>query len=326
MTHAVTHPITPDIVQVQLPLPFALRIVNVYLIRDGGGWAVVDTGLHTDEGEAAWRAAFDTLAITPGDLTQIVVTHHHPDHYGMAGWLCEWNKRDIPVRIMARELAMIRQVWWRDDGQREEFSVLSRQAGVGDAMLTSFIAITAQIRARTRPAPVNIETLHDGDVLRIGARTFRVLEAPGHSVGQALLYDEADALLLSADHVLLKITPNVGLWPGSDADPLARFIESLTALRDLPVRLALPGHKALIHDWRGRIDELLHHHDERLALIRAAAQDATAFQVALAIFPFERFTPHEQRFAVAEALAHLEHLRLRGDLQREEHDGVWVYR
>jgi glyoxylase-like metal-dependent hydrolase (beta-lactamase superfamily II) len=115
------------------------------------------------------------------------------------------------------------------------------------------------------------------------------------------------------------------LWPGSDADPLARFVESLTTLRALDVRLALPGHKGLIHDWRGRIDELLHHHDERLAHIRAAAQGATALEVALTIFPFERFTPHEQRFAVAEALAHLEHLRLHGDLRREEHDGVWRY-
>jgi glyoxylase-like metal-dependent hydrolase (beta-lactamase superfamily II) len=323
MTH---HPIAPDIIQVQLPLPFALRIVNAYLLRDDGGWAVIDTGLHTDEGEAAWRAAFDALAIRPGDLTQIVVTHHHPDHYGMAGWLCAWNGRDIPVHIMARELAMIQQVWWRETGQREEFTALSHLAGVDDAMLESFLHISAEIRARTRPQPSDIRTLHDGDHLRIGARDLRIIEAPGHSVGQALLYDEADALLFSADHVLLKITPNVGLWPGADADPLARFIDSITTLRDLPVRLALPGHKALIEDWRGRIDELLHHHDERLAHIRAAAHGKTAMDVALAIFPFERFSPHEQRFAVAEALAHLEHLRLRGDLRRENvADGAWVY-
>jgi glyoxylase-like metal-dependent hydrolase (beta-lactamase superfamily II) len=319
------HPVTDDIVQIQLPLPFALRIVNVYLIHDDGGWAVVDTGLHTDEGEAGWRAAFDALAIRPGDLTRIVVTHHHPDHYGMAGWLCGWNARATPVHIMARELAMIQQVWWRDEGQREAFGALSRRAGVDDAMLESFVDISAEIRARTRPHVTAVETLHEGDRLRIGGREFRTIEAPGHSVGQALLYDEADALLLSADHVLLKITPNVGLWPGSDADPLARFVESLTTLRALDVRLALPGHKGLIHDWRGRIDELLHHHDERLAHIRAAAQGATALEVALTIFPFERFTPHEQRFAVAEALAHLEHLRLHGDLRREEHDGVWRY-
>jgi glyoxylase-like metal-dependent hydrolase (beta-lactamase superfamily II) len=227
---------------------------------------------------------------------------------------------------MARELAMIQQVWWRDEGQREEFSALSRCAGVGDEMLASFLHISAEIRAHTRPHVTQVETLRDGEMLRIGARTFRVIEAPGHSVGQALLYDATDALLLSADHVLLKITPNVGVWPGSDDDPLARFIESLTTLRALDVRLALPGHKDLIRDWRGRIDELLYHHEERLGYIRAAAQDATALEVALAIFPFERFSPHEQRFAVAEALAHLEHLRLRGDLRRADVDGVWRYR
>lgn len=324
-SHPAIHHITNDIIQVQLPLPFALRIVNVYLIQDGGGWAVVDTGLHTPDGEAAWRAAFDALAIRPGDLTRIIVTHHHPDHYGMAGWLPLWNGVDIPIATMPRELMLIQQTWWREGGQREDFEALMAHAGITPQLQIGFFEIGVEIRNHTRPHPAHIDTLHDGDLLHIGRRRLRVIEAPGHSIGQALLYDEADALLLCADHVLMRITPNIGLWPSSDADPLARFIESLTALRGLEVRLALPGHKALIHDWRGRIDELLHHHEERLDLIRGAAHGASAFEVAQAIFPFDHFSPHEQRFAIAEALAHLEHLQLAGALRRDNDDGVWMY-
>jgi glyoxylase-like metal-dependent hydrolase (beta-lactamase superfamily II) len=141
------------------------------------------------------------------------------------------------------------------------------------------------------------------------------------------LYDAVDKLLFCADHILLKITPNVGLWPGSDDDPLAAFLDSLRELSTLDVRLGLPGHKTLIHDWHGRIAELEHHHDERLAgIATAAGHGATALDVAQTIFDFRNFTFHEMRFAVAEAQAHLEYLRLRGGLRREGEDGVWVYR
>jgi glyoxylase-like metal-dependent hydrolase (beta-lactamase superfamily II) len=319
--------IASDIYQVQLPLPFALRIVNCYLLRGDEGWMVIDTGLHTAEGEAGWRAAFESLDIQPGDLRQIVVTHHHPDHYGMAGWLLEWNGVEVPVWMSERERGMVERVWWQADSQSAEFSTLMRRAGVGADMLDGMLRVTAEVRERTRPQVTSIQTIAPGDWQTFGGRQFRILNGPGHSVAQVLLYDQADKLLFCADHVLMKITPNVGIWPGSDDDPLASFLASLREMSSLDVRLALPGHRTVIHDWRGRLAELEQHHDERLAHVAAAARGgASALQVAETIFAFQNFTYHEMRFAVAEALAHLEYLHRRGELRRDEAGEVWTYR
>ncbi len=318
--------IAGDIYQVRLPLPFALRLVNCYLLRGPDGWTVVDTGLHTEQGEAAGREVLAALGIAAGDLRQIVVTHHHPDHYGMAGWLSEWNSAPLVLYTSQRELGMIEQVWQRPRGQQDEFAQLMRCAGVACEMLDDMMQVTAEIRGRTAPHPPRFECVGHGDALTLGARRFEVLLAAGHSVAQVMLYDPADRLLLCADHVLMTITPNVGIWPGSDADPLARFVESLRQLATLPVRLALPGHRAVITDWPGRLAELLHHHDERLALIgRAAGDGAQVLEIAQRVFDFRHFTAHEMRFAVAETLAHLEYLRAQALVTRTD-DLPWVYR
>jgi glyoxylase-like metal-dependent hydrolase (beta-lactamase superfamily II) len=103
----------------------------------------------------------------------------------------------------------------------------------------------------------------------MGGRLFQTLLAPGHADGQLLFYQPAEALLLSGDHVLMKITPNIGYWPTSEPDPLGRYLDSLAELRPLPVKLALPGHRTLIHHWDHRIGELIHHHVERLEKMTA---------------------------------------------------------
>jgi glyoxylase-like metal-dependent hydrolase (beta-lactamase superfamily II) len=318
--------VAEGIYQVQLPLPFALRIVNCYLLRGGDGWTVIDCGLHTPEGEAAWLSAFAALHIQPGDVRQIVVTHHHPDHYGMAGWLSAWNGTPPLMYTSAPERQMIELVWWNLPEMHVHFGTLMRQAGVDAALLETMLTVSRDIQEKTLPHALDFTILAEGDVLHAGGRALRMILGKGHSVGQTLLYDEADGLLFSADHILMKITPNVGIWHGGLENPLEDFLHSLATLRALDVQLALPGHKTQITDWRGRIEALAQHHEERLAHIAQAVRGGkTALEVAQAIFHFHLFTPHEMRFAVAEALAHLEYARLRGDYARDERDGVWVY-
>jgi glyoxylase-like metal-dependent hydrolase (beta-lactamase superfamily II) len=135
-----------------------------------------------------------------------------------------------------------------------------------------------------------------------------------------IFYDPDDKLLLSGDHVLMKITPNIGLWAESDPDPLGQFLDSLRQVRALDVRLALPGHKRLIEDWQGRIDELLTHHDIRLQNVLEAIENGqrSPYDIAGFIFETERFSIHEWRFAVAETFAHLEYLRRRGTITQIE--------
>jgi glyoxylase-like metal-dependent hydrolase (beta-lactamase superfamily II) len=119
----------------------------------------------------------------------------------------------------------------------------------------------------------------------------------------------------------MKITPNIGVWPEGDPDPLGRFLASLHDLKRLDVRLALPGHKSLITDWAGRVDELLAHHETRLAHTLAAVEGgATVYETARRIFDSGAFSPHEWRFALAETLAHLDYLERRGKVRRQDAD------
>jgi len=169
--------------------------------------------------------------------------------------------------------------------------------------------------------PGEMLPLRDGEKLELGAITGRVLRAEGHADYQIMLHDEGRQLLLAADHVLLKITPNIGLWPDVKPRPLARYLRSLEELRGLPVDLVLPGHGPLFHDLDGRIDELISHHAERLEEMRRQIEDRpkTPFEVSRKVFRYG-LSVYEQCFALAETLAHLDHLADEGRAERVDGD------
>lgn len=315
--------ITQDIYQVTLPLPFALNHVHCYLLRDDAGWSVLDTGLNTSKTRAAWQTVFETLQITPAGIRQIIVTHAHPDHYGMAGWFQAWC--GAPVWMSPREIELANQVWIQDNlfaAMVDMFGV----AGVPDNTKMEASLETKKMRKLTLPHPDTINLLVPGTELQMAGRTFEALHAPGHSDGQLIFYDAAGQLLLSGDQVLMEITPNIGLWPMSEPDPLGRYLASLRELAALEVRLALPGHGATISNWAGRLAELQQHHAERLEQTLAAVdtKGATPFQVSRQVFKDRTLTSHEVRFAVAETLAHLEYLVAQDQLRRNV-NGVWLY-
>jgi glyoxylase-like metal-dependent hydrolase (beta-lactamase superfamily II) len=316
--------IVEDIYQIQLPLPFALNSVNCYLLRGDKGWVILDAGLNTAPAQAVWRAVFSQLKITSTDIEQIILTHVHPDHYGLAGWLQEWS--GAPVWLSPREAELARQVWGQDNLHQAMFE-LFRRGGIPTEIEQQAEVEAKKVRALTFPHPHLVKLLEPGEVLLIGQRRFMAIHAPGHSDGQLLFYDPADCLLLSGDQVLLKITPNIGLWPVSEPDPLGRYLASLRELAALEVRLALPGHRGLITNWLERLIELEQHHARRLAAMLAVVDETgvTAYQVYSQVFNAREFTMHEVRFAVAETLAHLEYLVKQGWLRREG-DEVWLYK
>lgn len=313
-----------DVFQVQLPLPFALRIVNCYLLRDNEGWTIVDCGLNWAESQSTWQATFAELGITPRMISQIVLTHFHPDHFGMAGWLQQWCGPNTPVRMAPREDQLAKQVWGRSNNQSEPMLALFTAHGAPNDQSAAMIQALQHLRTMTQPHP-QVTLLEPGSTLRMGQRDFQVIHAPGHSDGQLIFYDPANQLMLCGDQVLRKITPHIGTWPESEANPLGRYLASLRELRGYPVRLALPGHGPLISDWVERLDELAHHHQQRLTQMLALAQPgATAYAVASQVFDVARLTPHEMRFAVAETISHLDLLVQQGQLHRS-FDTVWVY-
>ena len=324
--------ITNDIYQVQLPLPFPLRIVNCYLLRGDEGWTILDTGVNIRPAQQIWLDTFAALGIKASDIRQIVLTHYHPDHFGLSGWLQNWATSSgsgyvPPVLMSPRDLETARLVWWRDNNRPiSSWTAFWQACGVPAEGLDSFVFDIGSTRKLTLPLPSLVETIQSGSTLRMGARDFKILHAPGHTDGQVIFYDPDDRLLLSGDHVLMKITPNIGLWPLTEPNPLGRYLTSLREFRTLDVRIALPGHRSLITNWRERLDELLAHHDVRLNKMLAAINKGhnTPYEVTQQVFDFNKFTSHEMRFAITETLAHLELLRDQGHVKRSE-DGIWRY-
>jgi glyoxylase-like metal-dependent hydrolase (beta-lactamase superfamily II) len=314
--------VAEGIYQVVLPLPFALRSVNCYLLRDGHGWAVVDAGLHLPEAEVVWGTAFAALGARLEHVTRIILTHAHPDHYGMAGWLQAQCR--APVLLSESERAFAQAQWHAGTPALLALGELFERHGMPRELMTTVAADVAALRQLTHPTPQETHLIAPGETLVIGERTWELLATPGHSDGHLALYCPDERLMLCGDAVLMRISPNVGRWPHSRPDPLGVFLETLRRLALLKVDLALPGHGPPITEFRARLHELEQHHAARLEAIEAAlGAGATAFAVCAAVFPLHELSTHQMRFAMAETLAHLEYLVRNGRVVEKAGEPVW---
>jgi glyoxylase-like metal-dependent hydrolase (beta-lactamase superfamily II) len=315
-----TSRVSDGVYQVKLPVPFPLKFVASYLVDDGNGWTVIDPGFdYPPAREALEAGAADVGLDLERDLRRIIVTHLHPDHIGLARWLEE--RSEAPVWMLEGEIEIARHVWDPNGGTEDFVRYLIRNGM--DARTAEPTAGSTKLGVRL---PERLIPLRPGDAIGLGGSEARVVHTPGHSDFHFVLHDERRRLLFAGDHLLLEITPNIGLWTYTAPRPLRRYLESLQELRGLGVDLIFPGHGPLFHDLDGRIDELLAHHEERLSVMLAAldGQSATPFEVARRVFP-EDLTDHQLRFALAETLAHLEHLEGDGYVEQVA-DGVVSYR
>lgn len=303
--------------QLKILVPIPLGFVSAYLIEGPEGWTVLDTGFDYPDGRAAWEAGAASLGLDlRREVSRILVSHFHPDHLGAARWLQELS--GAPVYMLWEEIENSRLVWEGEgavaalvdslilNGMPRE---LAEEAGSG-------------MRANLE-LPERLVELRVGEQIALGEGVARVVHAPGHADYQYVLHDEGRGLLFAADHVLMKITPNIGLWPETLPHPLARYLKALSGMRGMNADLVLPGHGPIFHDLQGRIDELLLHHEERLELMHAEIQGRpkTPFEVSGAVFR-ETLTLYERCFALAETLAHLEYLALEGRARRVEEGGL----
>lgn len=307
--------VAPGVRLIALPLPLALRVINAYLVEGPAGWALVDTGLHTEEAERALRSTLASSGVDLSDVARAFVTHVHPDHIGMAGTL---EAAGAEIVMHGPEADHARQLWARDtkliDAASEWFGRHGMPPDVDDEMRGAWLAIGR----RVDPLGV-IEQVQDGDRIELAGRRFRVIWTPGHTDFHACLFDEEGGTLFAGDHVLPHITSNISLYPWSREDPLGDFLGALRAVRALPARRVLPAHGDPFDDLGGRVDELLEHHEVRLEavmdLVRGRERDAYA--ICRDLFPVLR-NAHEERFALAETLAHLRYLERHGKVQEVE--------
>ena len=304
---AQTIEIAPGILWTRIPLPFRLDHVNIYLIEDGDGFAVLDTGI----GNVATQEVWETLVAGPlagRRLTRLIVSHFHPDHIGLAGWLCE--RFGLPLlTTQTAYLGCLNISLSPGALDAKPYRDFYTHHGL-DAETTTLVATQGHGYLRmVKPLPPTFTRVVAGDTLRIGGRDFRVFTGDGHAPEQIMLWCEADGIFLAADQVLAKITPNVSVWAvDPHGDPLGLFLRSLRALRDaVPADvLVLPGHQLPFHGLHTRIDEQIAHHEERCDLIaRACAREArSTADLVPVLFP-RKLDPHQMSFAFSETLAHV---------------------
>ena len=310
-----------DAYQLKLPVPFPLKFIASYLVEGRSGWTVIDPGFDYPAAREAWQTGAAEAGLDlDRDVGQIIVTHLHPDHIGLARWLEE--RSGAPVRMLSGEIENARHVWDPERGTEAFVEFLVRNGM--DAQTAEATAGTTRLGVRV---PEQLVALHPGETVGFGDREARVVHTPGHSDYHFVLHDEERRVLFAGDHVLLHITPNIGLWTYTAPRPLERYLASLEGLKGLDVDLVLPGHGPLFHDLDGRIDELIRHHEERLSVMRAVldGKPLTPYEVARMVFP-EELSHHQLRFALAETLAHLEHLADEGRAERLDGDVVVSYR
>ncbi|MFV3128763.1 MBL fold metallo-hydrolase [Niveispirillum sp. KHB5.9] len=324
----------PGIWGMRLPLPFQLNHINVWLLADRmpdgrPAWTLIDTGVASNLTRGLWESvAAEFLADAP--IRRVIVTHFHPDHIGLADWLC--RRFDAPLHMTRTEWLLARMLCLdASDGIADAGRRFYGAMGL-DAPALAALATRGNAYSRGVPVvPAIFERMTDGDMLRIGDRDWRIITSGGHSPEHACFYSaDGGNVLIAGDMVLPRISPNVSVWPAEPfADPLAEFLNGLARLRELPAdTTVLPSHGPVFHDLRGRIDELLHHHAERLDEAEADCADGGCTVAEITRSMFKRpLDTHQLTFAAGEALAHLNHLVATGRLVRRHRpeDGAWLF-
>jgi glyoxylase-like metal-dependent hydrolase (beta-lactamase superfamily II) len=304
--------------------------INTYLIRGEKGHLLVDSGWNTDESLSILRDRLAVKGITLGDISQIVVTHIHPDHYGMAGRIKQLSGATLAFHYLEQESIESRYI--HPEKFLNQTDQLLMANGVPRDEIASLRDATKDTVKYVVPVFPDI-TLHDGDTVSTGEFTFRVIHTPGHANGHLCLYEPNKKILLSGDHILPKITPNISLHPQSIDNPLGKYINSLKKIRSLDVELTLPGHNGPFTKLVSRIDFIIKHHARRNQEILTALQQETktAYELTQQITWKARAKWHtlhdfHRRMAICETLAHLEMMVTEGRLDVLTRKGIRYYR
>jgi glyoxylase-like metal-dependent hydrolase (beta-lactamase superfamily II) len=319
---AKTRELADGVVQLHLPLPMRPTIINVYLVRAGAAWTLIDTGMHTHESAAAFRGALDAVGIAPAAITRLVGTHHHVDHYGSSDPYRTLTHAEVYLHPLEAERAT---AMGHVGGENTDYLRLHGVPEVPPARrLPSPSMFFGTWYAPARPDHL----LADEDAIPLGdGRSLEVVWTPGHTPGHCCLVLRPDGILFVGDHLLPKITPHVGLWPNGPENPLGDFLASHEKIQRVEARLVCPAHGPVYEDHRRRARQLIDFHRVRkLTMLEAIRRrPLTAYEVALDAFAIDADNRFQVMAATYETLAHLELLRREGRALRSERDGRVLY-
>lgn len=325
--------VSPGILWLRMPLPFDLDHINLYLIEDYEpasnvkGYALIDTGIGIYKTQEIWDKLLENLG---QPLTKIIVTHMHPDHIGMAGYLVD--KFRVPLYMSHSEYFVARAICagskgasdWQDDeylvrcGMSKEYvtnAKLNRKKNKGVSQVIM-------------PIPLRYERLQEGDELKIGLDKWRVIIGRGHSPEHVCLFNEETNVLISGDHVLPIISPNIGVYSTEpNANSLKMYLDTLPQFKMLPKdALVLPSHKLPFVGLHARVDALITHHHRHLKNLKIFCETGKTIKECLPVLFKRELNQHNMFFAIAEAFSHLNYLYFEDEFTRHINDkGQYIF-
>lgn len=324
-----TRTLADGITWLRMPLPFSLDHINLWLLRDDGGWVIVDTGLDTNTTREIWRRVFaENMGGEPA--THVVVTHLHPDHAGCTHFLVKEFGADL---WMTREEYLLCRVLIADTGNEapSEGERFYRSAGFTEEQIALYKENFGLFGKFVKGMPQSYRRMQDGERLAFGGQEWDVIVGRGHSPEHACLYDRSRNVLISGDQILPTISPNISVWPTEPlANPLADFFASIDRLESELAEdvLVLPAHGKPFRGVHARLEALRREHMDRLAILLENGRQARRV---VDVFPdlFGRAINDGNRvMATGEALAHLHYLVETGDLiaVRDDDQVTWFQR
>lgn len=326
--HGQSVEVAPGVLWIRLPLPMALDHVNVYALDEGDSWTIVDTGIHSKRSVKLWE---DVLAgpLAGKPVGRVILTHHHPDHVGMAGWLMGRFGAEL---VTSRTAWLMARMLILDEEERPTEQALDywRSAGMDPDIFEARKNDRPYNFADTcYPLPVGYTRIKQGDAIRAGGRDWDVHMGNGHAPEHVTLWSRDDNLVIAGDQVIASISPNIGVYPTEpEADPLSDWMEACERLADLAQddQLVLSGHKLPFTGLPVRMRQLIDNHHGALRRLRSHLDTP---RVAAECFAplFKRKIDHgTYGLALVEAVAHLNHLYHAGEVTRSRRaDGAWLW-
>ena len=317
------HEVADGVFWLRMPMPFSLNHINLWILDAGDHWQLVDTSIPASSCKDVWRGVLQRLQAEK-PVGRLICTHYHPDHLGLAGWLCKKTGADF---VMTRTEYLTARMLLSDqrDEPPEQAVRFYEQAGYPAHLLEKMRADGWGRFARAiYPLPDSFTRIADGDVLTIGRRRWRIVTGSGHTPEHACLVDDDGGVMIAGDQVLPRITSNVSVHPTEPlADPLGDWLASIEKLRALPDDLlVLPAHGFPFRGLHERLDQLEEDHLTKLKMLeRFLGEPRTATQTFDVLFG-RTIEDNEFGMATGEAIAHLRWLEARGKARRQEEDGA----
>ena len=306
------------ILWLRFPLPFSLDHINVYVLADGDGWTVVDTGFRTKDSIVGWEAAL-AGALEGRPVRRVICTHMHPDHIGLAGWLCE--RTGAPLLMSRLEYVTGRMLAAETgDPAPDSGADYYRAAGWSDEQIAGWRDGYGGFGRGVTPMPRSYLRLQDGDRLGVGDDVWRVVVGSGHSPEHVCLWRETDDVFIAGDQILPRISSNVSVWPTEPmADPLGDWLTSLAMLQGLlpEETLVLPSHGEPFRGVQPRLAALVRGHEVALKRLEKTLRKPSRVIDGFGALFARPVGDGVLGMATGESQAHLNYLEQRGRARRE---------